>query len=158
MKIQQVNIILGSSVLVISGVLFLTTFTFEGGSISQIFPQTILIMMMILSATMILRGVRKGAKSKEKPPGELMPMPVLLFMGASVIYCSLIFKLGFFLTTSAFVILVPFASSRLIKSESNEAWQKALLKYLLLALGVALFIYLSFNIILHFSFPRGLAF
>jgi len=84
------------------------------------------------------------AQPTKKPLGASRP---LFLAGVFVVYILMIEGVGFFVSTVAFVVM----SSRLMGAKD---WVRPLG----LALGVALFCYLLFEVWLKLSLPRGLLF
>ncbi|MCL5023658.1 MAG: tripartite tricarboxylate transporter TctB family protein [Nitrospirae bacterium] len=161
MTMQRSNIIVGSFILTVSFLLFLVTFTFEGRQLGRIFPQVILILMMVFSAVLILKELIKRTRSQGEARSSVIPMTTLFAMGVAFVYIFASFIVGFYVTTALTLTVLPFTLGYLMKTEGEAQeirgrWSVALMRYFLIAFGFCLIVYLSFTSILKIHFPDGL--
>ncbi len=151
-KSLHYDIIVGAVLIVISAALFPQTFKFPGTA--GIFPQFILVVLAILGIYTLIYGIKetkdtaaKAAAGEEVAPVFSWAKDKLPLLGYAliVVYILLIKPLGFFLSTTLFLV--------------GYMWFLKIRKPLTLALVTVftdVFLYVLFVILLKLNLPSGI--
>jgi putative tricarboxylic transport membrane protein len=123
------------------------TWNNPGPSVFPLFVGGVLILLAFGRFVQSLRSMKREEREENDrfTKKSLRASRPLFLAGVFIIYILMIKGAGFFVSTIAFVVL----SSRLMGAKD---WVRPLV----LALGVALFCYLLFEVWLKLSLPRGL--
>lgn len=151
---NRANAAFGLIVVAVAAVLLHQTTSFEGEAGDRLFPQIILVILMVLGAALLLSEARFSRSAKAAARAKVLtPRDALAFVLA-IGYPLTAFALGFFVTTFLFLLIVPLSfarSEKLPDRKYNELGANVV--YAVLVTG---FLYLSFDVFLKFSLPSGL--
>ena len=154
---SRTNAAFGLVVVAVSAALLHQTTTFEGEAGDRMFPQLILVILVLLGAALILSEIRltKAAKPAAAGAGVLTARNGLAFVLA-IGYPLTAFTLGFFATTFFFLLIVPWCFARSEPLPGGDRKFGHLGANIIYAVVVTAFLYLSFDTFLKFSLPSGL--
>lgn len=163
MTMRRSNFFVGGFMLTVSVLLFLDTFTFEGRPIARLFPQAVLVSMIIFSTILILEELIKRTSSQIKARGNILPVTTLFGMGVAFIYIYVSFILGFYATTVFVLTALPFTLGYIMQARGGgqrdtRRWYIVLGRHFLVAAGFSITIYFAFTYMLKIRFSEGLLF
>lgn len=145
------DVVMGATLLLVSGVLYIMARDLI--SEAAIFPIVLIVLLAIFALAILLKGVGRDAESygehgddEEKLNVEMLKSPLIVFAGI-FLYCLLITMIGFFISTTIFLVLYLYLNH-------YRSWVKVVATVLV----VNLFIYLLFVQQLNVRLPAGLMF
>jgi len=148
----------GLVVAIVAAWLFYVTTGFDGESDDRLFPQIILAILVMLGLVLILAEIKifhAGRRRKPTSDTNSFPARKVLAFSAAITYPLVAFVFGFFLTTLIFLLIVPWAFTRIEPADDRTFARRPQLANAAYALLVSLFLYLSFAVLLKFALPPG---
>lgn len=154
---NKANAAFGLIVVANAAVLFYVTTGFEGEKDDRLFPQITLGVLMVLGLVLILSEINFSRPETGSAAGESkVTLRTSLALTLSLGYPLSAFALGFITSTFLFLALVPWAFVRVEGLQYAEVQNKSqLVVNVLYAALVTGFLYLSFDVFLKFSLPKG---
>lgn len=153
---NKANAAFGLIVAAAAAVLLYATTGFEGEKDDRLFPQIILVILLVLGTLLVVTELRLFNAAKAAAAGRFTARNALAFVLA-IGYPLAAFALGFFATTFLFLLIVPWLFARDEKVSGRDGRVSIEIGVsALYALLVTSFLYLSFDVFLKFSLPSGL--